>query len=244
MAGGQHYPWQQLEREYVQGWTDDKGAVRYPTCDELGVRYALRGDHIRRRAGRDHWRDKRALHQAELEKAHREARARDYMEAAQRIDGRSLNVAEQGMQLVHARIQELITLQGQRLQAISAGQAVPAAGALDAIELTRLSLAGIRWHQLAMRAVGQEAERGGLGAAPGDPTDMAALVITERERTLAETVGARVREAINLPSHELPPAPQRTTPPPTPPAAPEQPQRQSILDAIGRTNGKTHHPPP
>jgi hypothetical protein len=233
------YPWDQLRKEYVEGVANDDGVVIWPTIAQLAAKYEVRDDHVRRRSGKEHWLDKRALHQAELERARREARAKEYYDAAQRIDGRSLGVAEQGMQLVHARIQELITTQGQRLQAIANGQVVPASGAIDAMELTRLSLAGIRWHQLAMRAVGQEAERGGVGVAPGDASDMAAIVITERERALAETVGARVREAINVPSHELPTG---GTPPPgaqrgDPSPRPEQPQRQSILDAISRTNG-------
>lgn len=238
MAARPLYPWDELRTSYIEGWERPDGTVHYPTVQELLVRFpGLREDHVRRRSGRERWLDKRALHVAELERARREARSKEYADAAQRIDGRSLNVAEQGMQLVHARIQEMIHVQGQRLQAMQAGQQVAAAGAVDAMELTRLSLAGIRWHQLAMRAVGQEAERGGLGVAPGDASDVAAIVITERERSLAETVGARVREAINVPSQELAAArPVEVRAEPS--ARPEAPQRQSILDAITRSNGR------
>jgi hypothetical protein len=243
MAAPPKYPWDQLRKLYVEGWDDGHGGVHYPSVSELLERFLptrLREDHVRRRSGREHWLDKRALHQAELERARREARSAEYLQLAENVDGSAIAVARNGLQLVQARVQEMMAVQGERLRQLGAGQLPGSAGAIDAMELTRLSLAGIRWHQLAMRAVGQEDARGGLGAAAGDATDLAAMVVTERERNLAATVGARVREAIDVASQEGARAPG---PPPAEVRAPS-PGPTHVLDQLFRANGNgAHHPP-
>lgn len=238
MAPRPVYPWDELRTAYVQGWDDGKGGVHYPTIAEVLQRYpGLREDHVRRRSGKEHWLDKRALHQAELERARREARSAEYLAMAERIDGSAIGVAERGLQLVQARIQELVTLQGTRLQQLQAGVVPPAAGALDSLELTRLSLAGIRWHQLAMRAVGQEDARSGAGVAAGDATDLAGMVATEKERNLAAVVGARVRQAIDVNSAEADPAPHVPPPPPVD-VPPPSPGPTHVLDSLFSVGGK------
>lgn len=239
MAARPVYPWDQLRTEYVEGWADDQGGVVFPSIAQLAAKYQVRDDHVRRRSGREHWLDKRALHQAELERRRREARSAEYLQLAENVDGSAIAVARNGLQLVQARVQEMMAVQGERLRQLGAGQLPGASGAIDAMELTRLSLAGIRWHQLAMRAVGQEDARGGLGVAAGDATDLAAMVVTERERNLAATVGARVREAIDVASAESARAP---APEPAQVRAPSGPTH--VLDQLFRANGNgAHHPP-
>lgn len=242
MAPPTKYPWGQMIADYVHGETDpETGAVHYPTLDQLARRYGVRADHLRRRSGKERWPDQRKIAQADLEVKRREARTAEYLAAAERIDGRSLVLADEGLGLVHARVQEMAREQEERKALRDAGIVPPRGHNLDAMELTRLALAGIRWHQLAMRSVGQEAERGGL-AAPGDATDLTALVITEKERSLAAVVGARVREAIEVQSRTIPTSDPPPEGPQEAPPAPV-PSPAAVVDAVlrGRSNGSGVH---
>jgi hypothetical protein len=195
------HDWDAMRTLYVQGIDNGDGTVTWPTLADVAARHDVQPALVRAHSGRKGWVDARAERQAELAKELREARAREFVERSAKIDATSVSTAELAMRLVQGRVQELALLQENRLQALAASSTyTPPADDLP-IELTRLGLAAVRFHQLAMRATGQEAERAGAGGvAPGDPTDGS---VSAAERRLAEQVARQVQEALVVPSTDM-----------------------------------------
>jgi hypothetical protein len=196
------HDWRAMETLYVQGIDNGDGTTTWPTLGDVAARFGVQPALVRAHSGRKGWVDARAERQAELARRRARDRAREFVERSQKIDAMGVATAELAMQLVQGRVAELAMLQENRLEALRASNVyTPPADDLP-IELTRLGLAAVRFHQLAMRATGQEAERAGAGGvAAGDATDGA---VTAAERRLADRVAEQVQQALVVASNEVP----------------------------------------
>lgn len=180
--------WEALRRRYVEGIKGDDGAYDYPSLDSVAAHFGLRGNRVRERAAKEGWRGQRTQWQAQVEATRRQAKAAAMAREATNLDGRALDAAKMGLQLVVARLAEI----GQAAQRARSENGVGggSGATIDAQEQQRLAQAADLWHKVGLRAVGDpETHRLEITGAGGAPIEIAAELRRDDPDRLAGVLG-------------------------------------------------------
>lgn len=166
--------WSAVRALYVEGETLDPDADpskrNWPTLDELAATQGIHPTTVYRRSAKEHWPELRAQHQAQIDRARREALAHERGQRAAGIDQRALSSADAGLALIGHRLAFLVTTQARLGQGVGAG--------IDVREQSSLALAAWRWVRVKDAVLG----------APNGTGDEPTLDELEREQRVEETL--------------------------------------------------------
>lgn len=188
---GYKHDWEAVRSAYCEGiGTDEDPLSRtWPSLNEVAQRFQITSSQVRDRSAREHWPEQRQAYQQQLATTRMQRRAIELSREAVEFDAKALSTAKLGMAMVTARISEIARLvqlhQGRRAMALERlQQGLPVQtedllSAIDSRELDTLARAGLQWHQLGQKALGEDVIRHEISGPEGGPIEMNHTSVTE-----------------------------------------------------------------
>lgn len=183
-GGRNRLPWTDIKADYIEGVVTN-GARRYPTYDDLAIKYGCHTQTLRKQGADERWLDARAVFARRVDNERSEARIAELASLGADLDLSALRIARNGLAVTAARLSELGTQAQARTAALRSpepGATLPAAP--DSDEVGLLARAASAWYDLGQKALGQEAPARRV-ILSGDPDAPIEVDVTRRdERTL------------------------------------------------------------
>ncbi len=92
-----NHDWLTISREYIEGYRQDDGSIRYPTTEELAEKYKIRGNRVRDHCAEERWRDKREAFKRKVANLVEHNRARSRAKEIETFTGDCLKVSKGGL---------------------------------------------------------------------------------------------------------------------------------------------------
>ena len=148
-----------LRDEFVRGYTDDQGVLRFPTVDGLVKRYNVARATLYRCSSDEDWQGQKYKNQTELTQREDAERIRRMVAESKRLDDASIQIA-----------QGLLTKVGRRLQrSLQKEQEGDFAQALNSSDLQHLANVAANAQKIGKLALGQAQEISKVSADVSNP---------------------------------------------------------------------------
>jgi hypothetical protein len=134
--------WASAKRDYVEGDEQPDGTRKWPSLEDVALRFGISPSSVRHRAGKEAWKDERDIYQARLAHARQEKRVAVLAAKGAEFDGRALRIAE----AILAQI------------AVKLKQSADARAPLSSTELQRMAQTVRVAHQAGRLAMGDTTE--------------------------------------------------------------------------------------
>lgn len=156
------YDWEPVRVAYIEG-TGTELERAWPGLKDLSEKYKIPYVRVRERSSQERWPEQRAAFMSTLEQARQKERSKQLAKEAVQFDASALDVAQLGIDMVTARMQEIaehVMLVNEVKEKIRKGELdidiTTVKTNIKANELNQLSLAALQWHQLGQRALGTD----------------------------------------------------------------------------------------
>lgn len=193
----------QVRMEYIEGVRQSDGTIVFQNLLDLAEKYDLNYGTLKNRASIERWTDKRNAHQLAVNAELQKKRQQELAKEAHQFDGRMLDGAKLGANLVTQRLAEIAQEQNrskarqERVQQIlDAGGAVDKKDTYSAIyykELQGLADSLETFQRIGMRAMGTDVNRVEVTGANGDPVQHVVSVREELHRDDPERLAATLQ---------------------------------------------------
>lgn len=112
------YNWEQIKREYVEGYTDKENVQKWPTMKELSIKHGCPPAYLRRIASAQKWVIEKQNFVTNFEHALQEEKIKFLAKKAAKFDSRCIKLAETGIKKVEKYFglnEDIVSEDGKRL---------------------------------------------------------------------------------------------------------------------------------
>lgn len=170
-----------IRDEFIHGYTNDAGVRQYPTVEALAKRHDLAKSTLYNYSKDEQWQIQKNQYQSELQDRVDAERLERMVEAGNRLDTNSIQIANAMLGRVAKRLQQAASMENE----------VPSLQVIDSVELRDLSGATINAQRIGKLALGQAQEISKVSADVRSPEAFREIMeqLDELEAAKSSSVG-------------------------------------------------------